>query len=84
MIISDVNCECGASYRRAESLTLSGVAGEFHCTCCGVLVESWTQPCERAYRLVGSPERLYAHPKPPPSPLRVRPPVTTVDEPVAG
>jgi hypothetical protein len=84
MIISDVNCECGASYRRAESLTLSGVAGQFHCTCCGMLVESWTEPCERAYRLVASPERLYSHPKPPPSPVHAHTRTAAADEPVAG
>jgi hypothetical protein len=70
MIISDVNCTCGASYRRAESNTLSGQAGEFACMCCGVVLESWNEPRRRAYRLVTSTERLYVHPKPPPSPWR--------------
>ncbi len=69
--MSDVTCECGASYRRAESSTLSGAPGDFHCSCCGALVETWTTPSERAYRLIISPERLYAHPKVPPSPYAV-------------
>jgi hypothetical protein len=68
MNISDVNCGCGASYRCAESSTLSGAPGQFVCACCGALVESWDRPSERAYRLVISRENLYLHPEPPPSP----------------
>lgn len=90
MIITDISCECGASYRCAESNTLSGAAGEFVCVCCGEILESWSEPRERAYRLVASTERLYAHPRVPPSPLsagappplRESPPVAT-EEPVA-
>lgn len=68
MIISDVTCECGASYRCAESSTLSGTPGAFICVCCGEVLERWTEPRERAYRLIASTERLYAHPRVPPSP----------------
>jgi hypothetical protein len=75
MIISDVNCSCGASYRCAQSNTLNGAPGQFYCVCCGALVESWSDPHERAYRLVTPIERLYAHPKPPPSPWRASPSV---------
>jgi hypothetical protein len=70
MIFTDVNCPCGAFYRRAESSTISGKPGEFHCGCCGVLLESWSEPRQRAYRLVTPTERLYVHPVPPPSPWR--------------
>jgi len=69
MIVSDVACQCGASYWRAEASSLKGNCGQFHCACCGALVESWDQPKARVYRLVISTERLYQHPKPPPSPL---------------
>lgn len=72
MIISDVTCACGASYRCAESSTLDGAPGQFVCACCGGLVEAWEQPSERAYRLVISRENLYQHPTPPPSPDRPR------------
>lgn len=75
MIITDVTCECGASYRCAESNTLNGAVGEFVCVCCGEILESWSEPRERAYRLIASTERLYAHPRVPPSPLRQSPPV---------
>lgn len=68
MIITDVTCECGASYRRAESTTLDGAAGQFICSSCGALVETWDQPKMRVYRLIIAPEGLYQHPKPPPSP----------------
>lgn len=67
MIVSDVECKCGAFYRRAEASSLTGSRGQFFCACCGVLVESWDQPSARVYRLMISPERLYQHPKPPPS-----------------
>jgi hypothetical protein len=70
MIITDVNCECGASYRRAESNTLRGAPGQFFCSCCGGLVETWDRPSERAYRLAIAVDRLYQHPKPPPSPVK--------------
>ena len=75
MIITDVNCDCGASYRCAQSSTLNGAPGEFYCVCCGALVERWADPHERAYRLITPIERLYVHPKVPPSPWRESPPV---------
>jgi hypothetical protein len=81
MIISDITCECGASYRCAESNTLSGAAGQFICVCCGEVLESWSEPRERAYRLVASTDRLYANPRVPPSPLHASPPVAA-EEPV--
>lgn len=68
MIISDVNCECGTSYRCAESTTLDGEIGQFFCSSCGKLVEAWDEPKMRAYRLVMAPDRLYQHLTPPPSP----------------
>ncbi|MBR1219541.1 hypothetical protein JQ557_16165 [Bradyrhizobium sp. U87765 SZCCT0131] len=76
MIVSDVTCECGAFYRRAEASSLTGHSGQFRCSCCGALVESWEKPKARVYRLVIAPERLYQHPHVPPSPLPSSPPTT--------
>lgn len=58
MIITDVNCRCGASYRCAESSSLRGEHGEFLCGCCGAVLARWERPSRRAYRLVYAPERL--------------------------
>jgi hypothetical protein len=68
MMICDVNCECGASYRCAESTTLDGAIGRFFCSSCGKLLEQWDEPKLRVYRLTLAPERLYQTPHPPPSP----------------
>jgi hypothetical protein len=68
MIFTDITCECGASYSRAESTTLKGASGRFACSACGELIESWDEPKKRAYRLIIAPERMYAHPHVPPSP----------------
>ncbi len=64
MIITDVNCRCGASYRCAESSSLRGERGEFLCGCCGAVMARWEQPIWRAYRLVYAPERLFGHDAP--------------------
>lgn len=60
MVITDINCGCGASYRCAESLSLRGEGGEFLCSCCGALVARWDRPSRRAYRLIHAPERFFA------------------------
>ena len=68
MILSDVECECGAIYRCAESETLSGEPGLLQCTNCGRVVEEWKSSHKWVYRCVMTPDRAYPAVSPPPAP----------------
>jgi hypothetical protein len=69
MKISDIDCKCGASYRRAESTSEHDIAGQFNCRLCGMMIEKWeNQVNRRAYRLIVAPENAYSCPAAPPSP----------------
>jgi hypothetical protein len=68
MILSDVECQCGAIYRCAESETLAGDPGRLQCMNCGRVVEEWATRQKRVYRCVLTPDRSYPVVPPPPSP----------------
>ncbi|KPG00826.1 hypothetical protein NML43_17120 [Rhodopseudomonas palustris] len=68
MILSDVECECGAQYRCAESETLAGEPGSLLCINCGRTVEAWQVAQKRVYRCTLLPDRAYPVVAPPPSP----------------
>jgi hypothetical protein len=68
MILSDVECECGAQYRCAQSETLDGAPGSLRCGNCGRIVEQWQSAYKRVYRCVLTPDRSYPVVTPPPSP----------------
>jgi hypothetical protein len=53
----DRNFECGAVYRRTESLASAREIDSFECTVCGVTMESWNTTWVPAYRLVIGPIR---------------------------
>jgi hypothetical protein len=62
MMMSDVICACGASYRRAESTSRSGERGHFDCAECGATIETWDQPKLIVHRLIVLPMRNWAPP----------------------
>ena len=68
MILSDIECECGAQYRCAESETLDGDSGSLQCANCGRVVEEWKSSHKRVYRCVMAPDRAYPAVSPPPAP----------------
>jgi hypothetical protein len=62
MKMFDVQCQCGAQYRCAESASMPGEPGKFTCTTCGATVEQWDVPSKRAYRLIVAPDKAYLGP----------------------
>ncbi len=62
MRMYDVQCQCGAQYRCAESATVAGEPGKFVCTTCGATVQEWDAPSKRAYRLFIAPAKAYLNP----------------------
>lgn len=50
-------CECGAVYRRTESLISAREINRFVCAVCGVTMESWNTAWVPTYRLVVGPIR---------------------------
>ncbi|MBB5047998.1 hypothetical protein HNR60_002757 [Rhodopseudomonas rhenobacensis] len=68
MKMFDIECECGAQYRCAESETLAGRPGSFACSTCGQTVERWDTATTRVYRCMLSPDRAYVKVAPPPAP----------------
>ncbi|RED32020.1 hypothetical protein BJ123_113114 [Rhodopseudomonas thermotolerans] len=68
MRLSDVECECGALYRCAESETLEGEPGNLQCASCGRIVEAWQTRNRRVYRCMLTPDRSYPVVTPPPAP----------------
>ncbi|KIZ38771.1 MULTISPECIES: hypothetical protein [Rhodopseudomonas] len=68
MRIFDVECECGAEYRCAESASLPGQPGSFTCSSCGRVVETWDTASKRVYRCVLTPDRAYVPVPAPPAP----------------
>jgi hypothetical protein len=50
-------CECGAVYRRTESLASAREIDSFECAVCGVTMESWNTAWVPAYRLIIGPVR---------------------------
>lgn len=64
MLISDIGCQCGASYKRAESDTLDGAAGQFRCACCGAVIESWNDHHKRVFRLIVPSDRPHRPQRP--------------------
>jgi hypothetical protein len=52
----DATCsECGAGYRRIEITSASGKAGEFRCSVCDHLIETWDDGAQVAYRMTIQP-----------------------------
>jgi len=68
MKISDVQCQCGTQYRRAQSDTLVGEPGTFICVTCGNPVENWETASKRVYRFIVAPNGAYGTVNPPPAP----------------
>jgi hypothetical protein len=68
MILSDVECGCGAQYRCAESETLQGEPGTLRCSNCGRVVVRWQTAQKRVYRCMLTPDRAYPVVTPPPAP----------------
>lgn len=56
----DVTCpKCGAGFRRLAVSSLTGEPGEFRCTICGHVLESFEGPDTVAYRLTVPPNRIF-------------------------
>ena len=68
MKMYDVQCQCGAQYGCAESMTLIDAPGKFVCTTCGSMVEDKETAHKRVYRLILAPNKAYSRVDPPPSP----------------
>jgi hypothetical protein len=58
MLISDVRCQCGAEYERAQSSTVTRrtKAASYRCDVCGHPLEPRDPPTLVAYRLVMPPD----------------------------
>jgi hypothetical protein len=46
------SCECGAVYRRSESVASARQINSFECAICGAIMESWNTDREAIYRLI--------------------------------
>jgi hypothetical protein len=52
------SCQCGAVYRRTETMAKSRVIASFECAVCGSTLESWNMAWVPTYRLIAGPVRL--------------------------
>jgi hypothetical protein len=68
MKIYDIQCQCGAQYKCAESETLVGKAGIFVCVACGSTVKSWETASKLVCRFILGPDKAYLNVNPPPAP----------------
>lgn len=52
------SCQCGAVYRRTESMADSREICSFECSVCRATLESWNTAWVPAYRLIARPIRV--------------------------
>jgi len=58
MATGNRTCECGAVYRRTESLASMREIDSFECAVCGTTLESWNTAWVPTYRLVVGPTNV--------------------------